>query len=262
MSQDRRDIKPSVAAKVEDNIGYLTFINPSKNNALPQHCWEAIPPQIEKLIANGARVIIVSGEGDSFCAGADISEFDVVRKNTATARIYEQTNINGFNALRSACVPTIAKIRGYCLGGGFGLAAACDLRLCDSSAQFGVPAAKLGLAYPVEAMADIVHSIGAQNTKKMLFTAERYSAAEIHSYGFLGEVVEPKALDKRLLELANKIAYLAPLTHRATKAAIEAALGGDVERAITLGNKTFASKDYAEGRKAFKDKRFPVFKGR
>ena len=95
-----------------------------------------------------ARVIILTGEGENFCAGADISEFDVVRKNAKTAITYEQTNIDAFKALRDCPIPTIAKIKGYCLGGGFGLAAACDLRIAHKQAVFAIPAAKTGIGLP------------------------------------------------------------------------------------------------------------------
>ena len=250
-----------VSTALEGMIGRITLSNPGKFNALPQKGWESIPKAVHKLVEKGARVIIVSGEDGNFCAGADISEFDTVRKNAKTARVYEQSNSDAFAALRKAPVPTIACIRGYCLGGGFALAAACDLRLADETAQFPVPAARLGLGYPVDAMADIVNAVGAQTAKQMLFTARRYSAAQMLQHGFLGEILPADELAETVNTLANQISTLAPLTHRATKASIAAALGGDAEEAKHLGDATFASEDYTEGRKAFREKRTPVFMG-
>ncbi len=242
-------------------VGRLIFSNPQKHNALTQNAWQSISKDVGHLLNEGARVIIVSGDGKSFCAGADISEFDVVRKNAQTARVYEQSNIDAFAAIRSAPVPTLAMIRGNCLGGGFGLAAACDLRLADTSAKFSVPAARLGLGYPVDAMADIVHSIGVQNTKKLLFSVDRLSAEQMTDLGFILEVYSPEELDTQVMMLANQIANLAPLTHQATKAAIAAIFDGTRDIAAQLSDETFTSNDYLEGRTAFREKRTARFKG-
>ena len=255
--------KAEVKAEMNGNLGSLVVQNQGKHNALDQQAWLDVPKAIDQLVEAGARVIVVSGHGESFCAGADISEFDTVRKDETTARIYEKANADAFAAIRNAPIPTFAKIRGFCLGGGFGLAASCDIRLAADDARFAVPAAKLGLAYPVDAMADIVHAVGAQNTKRMLFTAKQFSASEMLELGFLSEVLPAAQLDEHMTDMANDIAILASLTHRATKAAIDAALNGNTTRdeAAEIGDETFASSDYAEGRKAFKEKRKAEFKG-
>ena len=196
-----------VEGKLEGNIGYLLISNPKKFNALPQSGWLSVKPEMHKLVDSGARVVVVTGDGGNFCAGADISEFDVVRRNAETARIYEASNVEAFGAVRECAVPTIARIEGYCLGGGFGLAAACDLRLASQEAQFAVPAAKLGLGYPVDAMADIVEAVGSQNAKRLLFAAERFNTADMKDMGFLLEVLQDSsALTDKVTELAAKIA--------------------------------------------------------
>lgn len=246
----------AIKTAIDGHIGKLTFANPTRHNALTQEDWLAVRTKIGDLIDQDARVVIISGEGQSFCAGADISEFDTVRKDAATARIYEAANVDAFEAIHVCPVPTIAAIDTYCLGGGFGLAAACDLRIATDRAQFAVPAARLSLAYPVEGIAHIVDAIGQQNTKAMLFTANRYSAEAMKDMGFLLDVVAPEQLHQRADEWATQIASLAPLTHRATKASIAGR-----RDAKTLADSTFESADYAEGRAAFKQKRQPLFKG-
>ena len=252
-----------VEGKLEGNIGYLLISNPKKFNALPQSGWLSVKPELHKLVDSGARVVVVTGDGGNFCAGADISEFDVVRRNAETARIYEASNVEAFGAVRECAVPTIARIEGYCLGGGFGLAAACDLRLASQEAQFAVPAAKLGLGYPVDAMADIVEAVGSQNAKRLLFAAERFDAKDMKDMGFLLEVLQDSStLADKVTELAAKIAQLAPLTHKATKTTVRALHSGDFEDAKTASDATFDSEDYAEGRAAFRDKRAPRFTGK
>jgi len=138
MSQEKTNNSATVRGRLNGPIATITLSNPNKYNALPKKCWEAIPPLIRELKSEGARVIILTGSGKNFCAGADISEFDVVRKSAKTATVYEQTNIDAFKALRDCPIPTIAKISGFCLGGGFGLAAGviCELptlRRCSLS---------------------------------------------------------------------------------------------------------------------------------
>jgi enoyl-CoA hydratase/carnithine racemase len=251
-----------VSPRLDGLIGRLVLSNRAKHNALPQSAWRSVAPTLSGLVADGARVIILSGEGDNFCAGADISEFDAVRKNPETAHHYEASNVEAFTALRNCPVPTIAKIQGYCLGGGFGLAAACDLRVAAQGASFSVPAARLGLGYPVDAMADIVAAIGAQNTKKMLLTAGRFSCQEMLDMGFLTNMMEMTEIDPFVDELALSISLLAPLTHRATKAAVLAVQSRDMDAARAASDATFSSQDYAEGRQAFRERRTPHFEGK
>ncbi|MEP1206054.1 MAG: enoyl-CoA hydratase-related protein [Rhizobiaceae bacterium] len=250
-----------VTGQLDQTTGRLVLSNPQKYNALPQSAWLSIRPAMEKLVADGARVIIICGSDSHFCAGADISEFDTLRKNAATARVYEASNVEAFAAVRNCPVPTIAKLQGYCLGGGFGLAAACDLRVAEPNAKFAVPAAKLGLGYPVDAMADIVAAVGAQNAKRLLFTAARFSAEQMQEMGFVMDLVDAAALDDHVEALAASICQLAPLTHRATKASIGAMKSGDWEGAKLASDATFASQDYAEGRAAFREKRAAKFSG-
>lgn len=250
-----------VHSRIDNHIGRLVLSNPDKLNALPQSAWLSVGPAMADITKHGARVVVISGEGSNFCAGADISEFDVVRRDAETARIYEASNVEAFTAIRNCPVPTIAQIEGYCLGGGFGLAAACDMRLAAQGAVFAVPAAKLGLGYPVDAMADIVASIGDQNAKRMLFTAARFTSENMLDMGFLMQLVTADSLRDHVDTLALSIAQLAPLTHHATKTSIRALHSGDMETAKSVSDSTFSSEDYKEGRRAFREKRKPQFRG-
>ncbi|MBO6725285.1 MAG: enoyl-CoA hydratase/isomerase family protein [Rhizobiaceae bacterium] len=256
----------SISLDIADHVARLTIERPEKRNALSQAMWLELTDRLETAIADpDVRVILISGAGDHFCAGADIGEFDTVRRNAETARAYEKANSDAFAAIRNAPVPTIAAIRGICFGGGFGIAAACDIRLASEDARFCVPAARLGLAYPHDAMADIVHACGPQFAKYLTFSAAQLAAEEALRIGFLAEIHATDGLDERATELAGQIARAAPLSVKASKAAIKAVLSSastDAADAAALGAATFESADYAEGRAAFRERREPDFRGK
>lgn len=243
----------------------VTINRPKKKNAISHAMWREFPKIIADFESDSnSRVLILSGHGSDFSVGADISEFDDLRRDAHSAREYEQANSKAFSAFRHASKPTIAAIRGNCLGGGFGLAAACDLRLSTPDAAFSVPAARLGLAYPQDAMIDIVGSLGLQMAKYMTFSAARISAETAHGAGFLLEVIEGDRFDHHTAELAQSIARNAPLSIMASKAAIAATISRaprDIDTAREMGSRTFESCDYDEGRKAFRERRKPVFSG-
>lgn len=256
-----------VRTSCNDGIGRLVFNNQDRKNAITAAMWRAVPQALRRLTDDeDARVIIVSGGGEKdFCAGADISEFDTVRKDAATARVYEALNSAAFSAVRHCRVPTIALIRGVCFGGGFGLAAGCDLRIADESARFSIPAARLGLAYPADAMQDIVAALGPQMAKVALFTGAPLSAAKMNAAGFLLETVAADALEAEAHALAAAIAINAPLALHASKLAIRAVIEQDndlLREAEILGTETFDSQDYVEGRAAFSERRKPHFTGK
>ncbi|GLS33126.1 Enoyl-CoA hydratase/carnithine racemase [Mesorhizobium albiziae] len=263
--QADRENKPLLVER-RDNIAIVTINRKSHKNAVSLAMWHELAALATELSGDREiRVIVLRGAGDDFCAGADIGEFDNVRRDAATARIYEAANSAAFAAFRNAPIPVVAAIRGICFGGGFGLAAACDLRIATPDALFSVPAAKLGLAYPHDAMADIVHASGPQMAKYLAFSGARIDAQAALAAGFLLEIVETAKFEARVAMLAEEIAANAPLSNRASKAAIRAVLSGDAAdamRAKTLGDETFDSADYAEGRAAFTARRKPVFAGR
>ncbi len=244
----------------------VTIDRPARKNAMSQAMWREMAALFAGVAGDPVvRAVVLTGAGADFCAGADITEFDAVRGSAEKARAYEAENSATFAAIRDCPVPTIAAIRGICFGGGFGMAAACDLRVASTTALFSVPAARLGLAYPVDAMADIVHALGPQIAKYLTFSAARLDAQAALDAGFLLEIVEPGGLDLRAAELASTIADNAPLSVKASKASIRATLTGSAADAATatgLGDDTFESDDYAEGRLAFREKRPARFSGR
>lgn len=249
-----------------DGMATIVINRQARKNAVTQAMWKELAATVNGLSADPeARVIVLRGAGQDFSAGADIAEFDTLRGSPDSARLYEAGNSAAFAALRNCSVPVIAAIRGICFGGGFGLAAACDLRLATADAVFAVPAARLGLAYPQDAMGDIVSAAGPQMARYLTYTAGRIDAPAALAAGFLLEIVDDARFDARIEEIARGIARNAPLSVKASKAAIRAALSHDPAEAAlarSLGCATFPSEDYAEGRAAFHERRTPHFRGR
>jgi len=254
---------PGIGATVSGGVARIEIDRPARKNALTAAMWRGLAEAVRDAAADDdMRAVVIAGAGPDFSAGADIGEFDALRGDAATARDYEALNSDAFAAIREAAVPTIASIRGVCFGGGFGIAAACDIRIAADSAVFSVPAAKLGLAYPQDAMQDIVHACGPQMARYLTFSAARLDATKALAIGLVAELVPDAELDDSTAALAAAIAANAPLSVAASKAAIRAVLSrdtGDVDRARRLGEMTFASHDYAEGRAAFREKRLPRF---
>ena len=248
-------------------VGILAIDNPDKRNALDLGMWAAIPGLMTSLASDASvRVIVVRGAGTmAFAAGADISEFSTVRASAEGGLAYEAANLAAFEAVARCPKPVIAMIRGFCLGGGLGLALSCDLRIAAHGAQFGIPAGRLGVGYPPAALAYAVAALGAMRAKELFFTARRINAAEADGLGLLTRLVPEADLERETRALAETIAANAPLTLRAAKAGIDAAAGmpgaaspAELQR---LAAACFDSDDYREGRTAFLAKRDPSFRG-
>ena len=252
-----------VACSTEGSLAAITIVNPARRNAVSLAMWRQIAELVQRADEDPAiHLITLRGHDGTFVSGADISEFADARSNIDQAGAYQVFNGAAFAALRNAKTPTLALIEGFCFGGGVGLAAACDLRLASDTATFAVPAAKLGLAYPVDGVRDLVRLIGPGATKRLFFTADPITADTARRYGFLEEIVPQDMFDEEADKLTRTLLCRAPLTQRAAKSAVAAAYDSSLEnQARKDADVCFGSQDYAEGWQAFLDKRTPDFKG-
>lgn len=255
-------------AVVEGPVAQVLIDNAGRRNAFDLAMWQALPPLFAALEAEDAvRVIVIRGAGSlPFASGADISEFSTVRASAEGGRAYEAANEAAFDAVASCRKPVVAMLRGFCLGGGLGLAVSCDLRIAAQGCQFGIPAGRLGVGYPPGAMGYVVAAVGVMAAKDLFFTARRIHADEALRVGLVGRVVPDDDLEHETLALAHAIATNAPLTLAAAKRAIDHAAGTPAARSraevVNAVAACFDSHDYSEGREAFLAKRAPVFTGR
>jgi enoyl-CoA hydratase/carnithine racemase len=213
------------------------------------------------------RCVVVTGAGGkAFVSGADISKFGDERATEAAIARYNVAVEESNSAFQNFPKPTIAMIRGYCIGGGVGLAICCDMRICTTTSRFAVPAAKLGLGYSYHGLKRLVDLVGPAFTKEVFFTARQFSAQEALEMGLVNRALPDAELDAYVQNYAEMIAGNAPLTVGSVKEIVGQVLKPESERNLQhcddLVMKCFASRDYTEGRTAFMEKRKPVFTGR
>ena len=254
-----------LAVSLSGSIATVAIDNAPKHNAVDLEMWKAFPSLMETLDRDlDVRVVVLRGAGQaSFASGADIAEFATVRANAEGGRLYEAANEAAFWAVAHCSKPVIAMIRGFCLGGGFGLALSCDLRVASESAIFGIPAARLGVGYPPGAMKLVTAAVGAPAAKDLFFTARRLGAQEAQRLGVVQRLVPDGELEQVTHAIAESIGENAPLTIRAAKAAIDEAAGVAHPNVnpVALADHCFDSTDAVEGREAFLQKRRPAFTG-
>jgi enoyl-CoA hydratase len=259
---------PNMIAEKSGPVGRIVFNKPAKHNATSSDMWEAIPVILDDFEKDPAiRVVVVSGAGDkAFVSGADISEFEKARSTPEQVARYDKIGEIANARLTKCSKPTIARIRGYCIGGGLAVALTCDIRIASEGARFGVPAAKLGLGYRAAGIKVLMDLVGPSNAKEIFFTGRLFSASEALGMGLVNRVVPDAELDSYVDNYCGLIGQNAPLTMHAAKRTVEelSRLDGkpDLDRSARLVKECFESQDYIEGRRAFMEKRKPVFKGR
>ena len=254
-------------AEIHGSTGTLVLNAPERRNALSLDMWQAIPGLVEQFEKDPAiRAIVVKGAGDeAFAAGADISEFEANRATDGSAKSYDEATHRATLSLERCSKPVIAAVRGICFGGGMALAMACDLRLASDNSRFCIPAAKLGIGYGLAGTEGLVAKLGSALTAEMLFTAKVYSAQEALMRGIVQATASVADFDELVTAYTTMLGQNAPLSILAAKRTIRAALTNgerdraEAQRAVAA---CMASSDYAEGRRAFLEKRKPNFQGR
>jgi len=254
-------------ASVADGVGLVTFNQPERRNAMSVAMWDGLAAILDGWDSDPAvRVAVMTGAGGkAFVSGADISEFGERRGSAAAQREYDALTRRGTDALARFAKPLVARIQGFCLGGGLGIAMAADLRVAAEGSSFGIPAARLGIIYGFGMTRRLVSLVGPAQAKLLLLTGERIPTAEALRIGLVDRVVPASELAAAVDALARSIAGNAPLSVCGNKLVIEQALRDPGARDMAAVDAAvaacFDSADYREGRTAFMEKRRPVFRG-
>ena len=254
-------------SRKEGGVGYMIFNNPAKHNAVSLEMWDAASRIMSDFAQDDAiRIVVITGAGGkAFVSGADISRFESERANEEAQARYNEIVARANDSLYNFSKPTIAMIRGYCIGGGLGLAVCCDLRICSDNSTFAIPAAKLGLGYGYPGIKRLSDLVGPSFAKEIFFTARQFNAAEAQTMGLVNRVVPADELETYVKNYAETIGGNAPLTVNAVKFIANQTVADegkrDLARCADMVKGCFASKDYIEGRRAFMEKRKPAFTG-
>lgn len=248
--------------QVADEIATLTLNQPARRNAVNRVMWRGLPGMLETVRAARAKVLILTGAGEAFAAGADISEFGEVYADRATAGAYFGEIAAAMDALASFETPTVARIDGACVGGGLGLALCCDIRIASDRARLGITPAKLGLMYALADTKRLVDVVGPSRAKDILYTGRILSADEALGIGLVDTVCPVEGLDAAVMAKAEAIAAASQWSARKAKAVVRRILDGqaqdDAETSAWMLD-AVEGEDFVEGRDAFMGKRTATF---
>ncbi len=267
MNTDYASPTDRVQVRLEGAALHIVFNNPARHNALSVDMWGAVPSLLAQAERDDrVRVVVFSGAGDkAFVSGADISQFEDMRAAKEAVKHYEALAEDALMGIYRFSKPTIACIRGWCIGGGVNVAISCDIRVAASDAVFSIPAGRMGLGYRYSALKNLVDLVGVGAAKDLFYTARRVDAAEAFRMGLVTRTAPVDQLPVLLAEYTGSISDNAPLTIAAGKAIIGEILKPssdlDADRCRELILRCFDSDDYIEGRRAFMEKRKPIFKG-
>ncbi len=250
-----------------EGVVTVTLNRPAKRNAVSLAQWRQLAAIFVGLgQQEGVRAVILTGAGGNFCAGADISEFATVRADATMGEAYEAVADSATRAVRDCARPTIAAVSGYAMGGGCGLALACDFRIGDASTRMGIPAARLGIVYGPLDCSLLLRQVGLSDAKRVLYSGRAFDLAECRRMGLLDMVAEQGSALEAARAFAADLAANAPLSIAGAKLVLEAlasqtadARGGEIDAFIA---RAMDSADYREGAAAFTEKRVPRFVGR
>lgn len=253
----------TVYARRDGAIATLHLNRPAKRNALTLEMWRRLMALVEEADRDTAvKVIVVTGEGDTFAAGADIDEFEQTFSDPKVADQVAEITYESQKRLARNMKPTIAKVRGACIGGGCGIAICCDFRFADETAKFAITPAKLGIIYSVADTKRLVDTVGAARAKDILYTGRILDAEEARSVGLVDKVVPAAELDAVVQAYANQIAAASQFTARGAKRIVQMVLDGaedDTRETRRLFVDAFSGPDFKEGFAAFAQKRKPNF---
>ncbi len=254
-------------SRKDGKVGIMTFNNPEKHNAVSLEMWEAAEKILDDFVVDpDVRVIVLTGAGGkAFVSGADISKFESERASEEAVQRYNALVDKVYSRIYQMPKPTIAMIRGFCIGGGLNLAICCDMRFATESSKFALPAAKLGLGYGYKGLRRYIETIGPVATKEIFFTGRQFTSAEAHRWNIVNRIVADDAIEETVMGIANMIADNAPLTIATIKRSTIEILKNFDQQDLTACDAMvaacFASDDYREGRRAFLEKRKPQFTG-
>ena len=254
-----------IKSHVEDALGWITIDRPERRNAMNQVMWSDLCRCVQALAADPSiRVILLRGAGDeAFVSGADIGEFGELRVGDRATQ-YQRSVEAALAAIEAAPQPVVSLVQGWCIGAGAAIALRTDLRYGADDVVFAIPAARLGLGYGVDDTKALIDAVGAANAREVLYTGQRYSAADAQRLGVFHRVFPTADIEREVGRIAGQLARNAPLTIQSAKVTIQE-LGRptpDAKRMAAGIRRCFASEDYAEGIRAFMGKRAAVFNGR